>query len=463
MYGGFQDTSQQTRYLQDLWIYDCQNFVWHNPTPPSATMKPDARSSFSFHPNDRGAVLCGGYSRVKSNVKAGKQGKGTSQATKSVLRPVIHEDTWFLRITAPPMDVPVTPPQIRWEKRKKPGNPPNPPRAGATQVFHQGRGIAFGGVHDVEESEEGIDSEFFDTLYAWNIERNRFFQLAIRRGRAAPKKQSEDRHRKGKGKTDEADLLRNLAALEKTGSIAGVEELDLELSDEEEYPMPDKPVMESMPHRRFNAQLAMQGDVVYILGGTYEQGDREYTFDEMHAIDLKKLDGVKEIYKREPEDWNSVSDADDDSEDDESNDSQSDDSDAIDGGVAIEVAKEPPKPAPADDAPQIVEEEDQESSLASVLDDRPQPRPFESLREFFVRTSNTWQDLVLAKVDLAERATGPSVKELRKEAFGLAKVKWWDCREEVGAEEVRQEEAGIGEIVNLGDRSKDSTGTGRRR
>lgn len=425
-------------------------------------MKPDARSSFSFHPNDRGAVLYGGYSRVKSNVKAGKQAKSTSQATKSVLRPMIHEDTWFLRITTTPMDVSVTSPQIRWEKRKKPGNAPNPPRAGATQAFHQGRGITFGGVHDVEESEEGIDSEFFDTLYAWNIERNRFFQLAIRRSRAAPKKQTEDRHKKGRGKTDEADLLRNLAALEKTGSIAGVDEIDLGFSDEEEDPMPVKPITDGMPHRRFNAQLAIQGDIVYILGGTYEQGDREYTFDEMHAIDLKRLDGVKEIYKRELEDWNSASD-DDDSENDESGDSQNDDSDDVEGGVAIEAAKDPPKSDAIDDAHQIVAEEDQELSLEGISDDRPQPRPFESLREFFVRTSNAWQDLVLAKVSLAEKAAGPSVKELRKEAFGLAEVKWWDCREEIGAEEERQEEAGIGEIVSLADRSKDSTGAGRRR
>ena len=44
-------------------------------------------------------------------------------------------------------------------------------------TYHKGRGIMFGDVHDVEVSEEGIDSQFFDALFAWNVERNRFFQL----------------------------------------------------------------------------------------------------------------------------------------------------------------------------------------------------------------------------------------------------------------------------------------------
>ena len=134
LFGGFQDTSQQTKYLQDLWIYDCQNYVWHNPALPPATQRPDLRSSFSFHPHDSGAVLYGGYSRIKTNTVVGKALKGAGQASKSVLKPVIHQDTWFLRITQPSPDVPSNnPPSVRWERRKRPVNTPYPPRAGATQ------------------------------------------------------------------------------------------------------------------------------------------------------------------------------------------------------------------------------------------------------------------------------------------------------------------------------------------
>lgn len=170
LFGGFQDTSQQTKYLNDLYIYDCQTFTWHTPALPPAAGRPEARSSFSFLPHETGAVLYGGYSRIKTSTTAGKPTKGGRQASRVIMKPVVHQDTWFLRITPPPPEAPTnTLPTVRWEKRKKPVNSPNPARAGATMVHHKGRGIAFGGVHDVEEDEEGIDSEFFNQLLAYNM------------------------------------------------------------------------------------------------------------------------------------------------------------------------------------------------------------------------------------------------------------------------------------------------------
>jgi len=37
-----------------------------------------------------------------------------------------------------------------------------------------------------------------------------------------------------------------------------------------------------------------------------EKGDQEFTFDEMWAVDLNKLDGVREIYRRGMERWDAV-------------------------------------------------------------------------------------------------------------------------------------------------------------
>src|SRR5271154_4838488 len=219
LFGGFQDTSQQTKYLQDLWIYDCQTYVWHEAKLPPTSQKPDARSSFSFLPHEGGGVVYGGYSRVKAATGGGKQSRGRPQ--HNFLKPVVHQDSWFLRILP---SVSISPskalPVVRWERRKKPANPPNPTRAGVTMAYHKGRGILFGGVHDVEESEEGIESEFFDGLFAWNIERNRFFQLSLRRARVTNKRLAAQVSRgRNRGKADEEELLRNLAALETDGTL----------------------------------------------------------------------------------------------------------------------------------------------------------------------------------------------------------------------------------------------------
>lgn len=445
-----------TKYLQDLWVYDCQNYVWHNPVLPQ---KPDARSSFSFLPHDAGAVLFGGYSRVKANTMVGRQSKGGPQSSKSVFKPTIHQDTWVLRIEQPAADaISSAAPALRWERRKKPVNSPNPPRAGVTQAYHKGRGIMFGGVHDIEESEEGIDSEFFDQLFAFNIERNRFFPLTLRRPKVAPKKQMEDRGAKrGRGKADEAELLRNLAALETKGTIAESPTMVTEpiLTAGDSPHTVAKSVLSTMPHPRFNAQLAVQGDVLYIFGGTFERGDREYTFDEMHAIDLGKLDGVQEIYRRELENWQ-VDEPESDSESDEDGGHSSTDEDMegdIPSGVALPLTEIPTKSTeipPAEE--QMIEIEDEQPDI-TVADTRPHPRPFESLREFFSRTSNSWQERVLEKMQSKGDGIGSSVKELRKVAFDLAEIKWWDSREEITGEEARQEEAGIGEVVSMADRA----------
>ncbi|KAJ5595046.1 uncharacterized protein N7459_001254 [Penicillium hispanicum] len=471
LFGGFQDTSQQTKYLQDLWIYDCQKYTWFNPTLTTASQKPDPRSSFSLLPHETGAVIYGGYSRVKAAAGAGgKQGKGGPQ--KMTLRPMVHQDTWFLRITPPEANSPATAsPAVRWERRKKPANTPNPARAGTTMAYHKGRGIMFGGVHDVELTEEGIESEFFDTLFAWNTDRNRFFPLSLRRPRAPGKKQQASQAAKSRDRTkaDEQELLENLKALEEKGGIRNDDDDDfmqLSTPKTEEPAEPAKPtvVRFEMPHRRFNAQLAVQDDTLFIYGGTFEKGDREFTFDDMYSIDLVKLDGVKEAFYREPENWGLMDeeDSDEDMEDDE-------DDEEMDEEEADEMSLDVSSPTPTEvTVPSVTQEmqqlEVEEQETEQTADDnRPLPRPFESLREFFTRTSEEWQKLLIESMRQKGQDDEKTVKELRKAAFNMAEEKWWDSREEIMALEDEQEAAGIGEVVSMADRAENMGGAGRRR
>ena len=497
LFGGFQDTSQQTKYLQDLWIYDCQTFLWHSPVLPPASPKPDARSSFSLLPHESGAVLFGGYSRVKvSTTKPStKRSGGNSSSSRTVMKPTIHQDTWFLRIRPPSADDPPNSlPKVHWERRKRPVNQPNPPRAGATMAYHKGRGIQFGGVHDVEESEEGIDSEFFNSLFVWNIERNRFFPLALRRPRAQQKKTtaSGEKGKRGRAKAAEEELLRNLAALQAKGKSDTEPSIESEIvegtkADEEESDedmIIEKPVMFEMPHPRFNAQITVQKDVAYIFGGTYEKGDREFTFDDMYAIDLGKLDGVKVIYRHEPENWQDgdeedeeVEEEDEDEDEDDSESDESEKGDAADSGnkgseSAMENQETQQSPFASTisaagheaDVPETVPEVDAATSteVPGMSENLPHPRPFESLRDFYARTSVQWQEIVLEDLrSLPEVDSGKSVKEARKLAFDRAEKMWWDSREAIQALEDEREEAGIGEVVNISE--KETTGIGRRR
>ncbi|MBE3047310.1 hypothetical protein IMZ48_33280 [Candidatus Bathyarchaeota archaeon] len=310
LFGGFQDTSNQTKYLQDLWIFDTQNYVWYSPVLPPAQLKPDARSSFSFLPHEQGAVLYGGYSRVKATVVANKQAKGGAKGQRNVVKPMVHQDCFFVRLTLPPENsAPKTPPTVRWEKRKRPVNSPTPVRAGATMAFHRGRGIMFGGVHDVEMTDEDIESEFFNAIFAWNIERNRFFPLVLRKPRGPKKLNAAEQRtgRRNRAQANEDELLKQLAALEAGKSLEDLDGIEIEKKDEEEEanegPVKEMPVTLEPPHARFNAQVAVQNDVLYVYGGTFEKGDREFTFDDLYAINLEKLDGCKRIFSIDHEDW----------------------------------------------------------------------------------------------------------------------------------------------------------------
>jgi hypothetical protein len=354
----------------------------------------------------------------------------------------------------------------------------------------------FGGVHDVEESEEGIDSEFFNGLFAWNIERNRFFPLTLRRPRGGSKRQVQHQPdrigKRGRGQQDEDELLRNLAALETGKSLteAGSIELSKVIDEGLEKEKPQKTVLWEMPLARFNVHLAVQDDVLYMFGGTVEAEDSEITFNEMWAIDLGRLDGVKEIFCREQENWEGSEDEDSEGDDDEDEDEdvemadeEDEDADMIDVDdkkgnkptfkdsprKARRKVQEAMQEIEMDDStmktPPLNPDDEMDAGESSLNDDLPHPRPFESLRDFYTRTSAQWQDLLIDNLRSKGIAVEKkSVKELRKEAFDLSEEKWWDCREEIRQLEDEVEEAGIGEVVSLESRGDGAvSGAGRRR
>jgi len=259
--------------------------------------------------------------------------------------------------------------------------------------------------------------------------------------------------------------------------------------------LPTKEVLMEFPHPRFNAQMTVHGDILFIYGGTFEKGDREYTFDEMYAVDLGKMDGVKQIFRREPENWlgDEEEESDDDEDDEEEDDSEDDEEEEEDeeGDVKMEDVKvlytestrksKRKEKAPAGDPAEISEDlltsptsststfifddTPDDSSVTTPEDNLPHPRPFESRRDFFQRTGNEWQEVLMQ--GLRWKGVQPetlSVKEIKTKAFEMSEEKWWDCREEVTRLEDEQDAAGIGEVVALADRGEGAAGgVGRRR
>lgn len=295
LFGGFVDTGVRTTYLQDLWVFDTLEYKWkeikqndlRRPSYVLFSLMKSARSGFSFLPTPDGIVLYGGY--CKKYVK-GQRAQG-----------VALEDAWMLN-----MDEDIS--KIEWSKRRKIGYAPNPPRSGCTMALWANRntGVLFGGVTDTEQDEESMESTFWNDLYGYQLPGNgRWISLNMRR----PKKRG------------------------------GAKSADGEDGQEQEDPST------TLPLTRYNTMLAVQRNTLYIYGGIFESGDREYTLDDFYTIDLSKMNKVvclKEC-RIDALEWNESEDeedSDDDDEDDDDDDESEDESHEPEGVEDVPMAEE---------------------------------------------------------------------------------------------------------------------------
>lgn len=161
MFGGFYDAGAETKYLDDLWIFDTREYKWTRVdwlNDPNA--KPSPRSGFQLISLESGVILYGGYNQIK--VKGGNyEGQ-------------VLSDMWHLKID--PEDLKRT----RWEKRKISNTAAAPlPRSGPCSVAAKnGKSFyLFGGVQDETLSEELLNGTCLNDLWEYNSEKGQWRQI----------------------------------------------------------------------------------------------------------------------------------------------------------------------------------------------------------------------------------------------------------------------------------------------
>lgn len=381
LFGGFVDTGARTTYLQDLWVFDTYEYKWKE-IKQNDLRRPSARSGFSFLSTPEGIVLYGGY--CKKYVK-GQRTQGLAL-----------EDAWFLQ-----MDEDTS--KIEWVKRKKVGYAPNPPRSGCTMALWANRnmGVLFGGVTDTEADEESMESTFWNDLYGYQLPgTGRWISLNMRK----PKKKKN---------------------------------AEMDVDDDQEN---DDPATK-LPLERYNSMIAVQRNTLYIYGGIYETGDREYTLDDFYTIDLSKMNKVV-CLKECPIDnleWHS-SDEEDEDDDDEEEDEQEGETDEEPEGVEdVPMEEEADEDELAKVANLHLEDQDMSEEAKSELEKQlalrreasafmgvvkdtnrseadvlSTPEPGEVLKTFYERTKHYWAAVI------HEQAQGLSRgKQLRRDGFDV--------------------------------------------
>ncbi|KAJ3250114.1 hypothetical protein HDU77_007071 [Chytriomyces hyalinus] len=373
LFGGFYDAGNETRYLDDLHVFDTAECKWMQ--VDCSEPKPTKRSGFDLIVSGDTLALYGGY--TKEVVKGNKIARG-----------VIHSDLWTMKLSFETKD-------WKWEKRKVGGVKPQP-RSGAPMVSFKGKGFMFGGVCDVKEDDETIESVCSDDFFQLNVDQCRFYPVNLK---VSPTAQNVK------------------------------------------------------PSPRFNNMMCVQRSTLYVFGGILEKGDQEFTFSDLWSADLDKLQAFKNIipdeqamslWAGEESDDDDEDDDDEDDEDDSDDDDESDEDgdqpdvvatvtaaveESEDEEEAIEAGTHLPTHADEDESekeidesiPRLVKKED------PFWEDNKPLATDANLRDYFARTTDYWMKRAVDDGSDDEESNGrPPVKskELRRYAFIIAEEAW---------------------------------------
>ncbi|KAF9261281.1 galactose oxidase [Marasmius fiardii PR-910] len=532
LFGGFYDPGVTTRYLNDLWIFDTHEYKWRQVEFRENEPKPSPRSGFSFLSTPEGIILHGGYCKeyVKGKRPVGvmlddtwllkltladADSNTTPDSPANPKSPVTPLTSKSRSSKAPSKSkTQADPLQLKWERRKRPSTAYAPAlRSGCTMTAWtaRGMGVMFGGVTDEDKGEEGMDSVFWADLnaYQWGG-KGRWISLTLKR----PKKKGGGGNKKKKKQAQAAaaaEAQRKKEEAEEEGKARieaeneDVEDKERDDDDDDEddetsrkpaQPFapqnvktrvklptpavtnvdpngdevdPEDPSL-TVPLPRYNAMLAVLRDTLYIYGGIFERGSREYTLDDFYSIQLDKMDRftcLKEsgVIIEEGEDESSDDDEGDGDDDDEESGSD-DEGEGNDGGEGEEDEERSKENKAKNIRPRQeereVEEEEQEDeeeaepdtlrlqaqafmgvskdAARSPEDVTSTPLPGETLAMFYARSREYWSRKAHGTGSSEHRG-----KMLRRDGFALAEERYAEYKPILREVEKILAEAGLDE------------------
>jgi hypothetical protein len=203
IFGGFHESLRaETRFFNDLHIFDFQSFTWTELKYSKLARLPPPRSACNLAvctaPNET-LFVYGGYSKVKNvNAPGGSKSEG-----------IIHVDCWMmpLKTLVGGLNNGANPPS--WERISRKGEYPSA-RAGSSSIIHKNKMLLFGGVLDNEGDHHKMDSVFYDDLFSFDMERRRWFALRLKKAssggrRRMKKKDGEGEKEDGSANDDSED------------------------------------------------------------------------------------------------------------------------------------------------------------------------------------------------------------------------------------------------------------------
>ncbi|XP_055528789.1 kelch domain-containing protein 4 [Wyeomyia smithii] len=302
VFGGFHDNNSSYRYFNDLYAFSLENYAWSK--IETKGVPPPPRSGCCMIANPDGKItVWGGYS--KSSIK------------KEVDRGITHADMFSLTVDKS------DPTAYKWTSIKPGGKKP-PPRSGMSAVMAaNGKVYAFGGVMDTEEDEEDVRGTFSNELHILDPSSHTWRKVELTSKKKLTKQTSNtESTAASESKIDQKTVVHDDGIF--TTSIGGPSnDMPVSQNDVEMLDLPG-------PSPRMNAGMVICKGNLYVYGGLYESGSRQYTLSDFYFLDIHKLDQWKTLIANSYTEWlgsDSEESSSDDDDDDGSNDSSEEDDD----------------------------------------------------------------------------------------------------------------------------------------
>lgn len=349
VFGGFHESVRDYKYFNDVYTFDLENRKWSKIEAKSNP--PSPRSGCQIAPlSDGGILIYGGYSREKIK--------------RDIDKGTVHSDMYLLQPDKKQSDLETaananTVTKWKWVQVKQSGSCPSP-RCGfsMTLIPNANKVVLFGGVFDVEESEESIQGQFFNDLYQLELDIGKWSKIQLRGSGEIKSKRRRKVKEDGDGESDAEGEIEDPTLEPKVESMT-IEDKEQVVADDGIFVVKMGPSISSndgmeasqnydegavapssvkafSPHPRMNSCLVAKSGMLYLFGGTYEDGDRQLTLADFYTLDLKKLDEWKTLVAMDAktQEWlesdssgesGSGSEDDNDEEDDDKSDSTDED------------------------------------------------------------------------------------------------------------------------------------------
>lgn len=383
VFGGFHESARDYIYYNDLYTFNLDSFTWAKISPSGTGPSPRSGCQLTTT-QDASVVIYGGYfkQRVKKDVD-----KGT-----------VHTDMFLLKMESAD--------KWTWSRQNTSGVKPTPRTGFSMAVGPNNRSVLFGGVYD-EEEEETIEGDFFNDLYFYDQGKNRWFTAQVKRHRSDRKKrrrgdktlEAETSEALTQSLTEPIEVIKEVVA--EDGTVMTIKQVissqQTPSSDEEDSGEEDEEEAAELqvePSPRSSTMMAIKQGVLYVYGGMFEVGDRQFTLNDLYSLDLHKMEEWKVLVEMDPktQEWLGESDSEDE-----------------------EVGAEGGEDEDED------EDEEEESEEEDSDEQHPPVEPHEKYPDYLPRTEQHW-------IQLARANMGPEAKEKKvlKVAHAMAKT-FYEC------------------------------------